>query len=85
MSDLVVSYLTKAFPQGRDRFLALDDVSIDVKSGELLVLLGASGSGKTTLLRCVAGLTRPTNGHIAIAGRVVFGPIGLPCRGRHHP
>jgi len=72
MSDLVVTHLTKAFPQGRDRFLALDDVSIDVKSGELLVLLGASGSGKTTLLRCVAGLTRPTNGHVAIAGRVVF-------------
>lgn len=72
MSDLIVSHLTKAFPQGRDRFVALDDVSIDVRSGELLVLLGASGSGKTTLLRCVAGLTRPTDGHVEIAGRIVF-------------
>ncbi len=52
---------------------AVDGVSIDVRDGEFLVLLGASGSGKTTLMRTIAGLEKSTSGDVVIGDRVVNG------------
>src|SRR5262245_17014950 len=50
---------------------AVDDLSIHVENGELLVLLGPTGAGKTTTLRLVAGLERPDAGSVSIGGRDV--------------
>ncbi len=49
-------------------FTALEDVSIDVDSGERVGLLGPNGSGKTTMLRILAGLNSPTTGEVTVDG-----------------
>ena len=49
-------------------FAALDNVNLEVRSGELLALFGPSGSGKTTLLRIVAGLDWPDQGQVQFDG-----------------
>jgi len=50
------------------RIHALDDVNLDVETGEVLVIIGPSGSGKSTLLRCVNHLEKPSSGHLYIDG-----------------
>ncbi|WP_298953478.1 ABC transporter ATP-binding protein [uncultured Methylobacterium sp.] len=52
---------------------ALDGVSLEVRPGEVVALLGDSGCGKSTLLRIVAGLEQPSRGRVAIDGQVVAG------------
>ena len=61
---ITIDHLTKRF----GKFTALDDVSLDLKAGQLTALLGPSGSGKTTLLRCIAGLERADSGSIIFDG-----------------
>ena len=58
--ELGIRNIVKRF----EGFDALADVSLDIRSGELIALLGPSGSGKTTLLRLIAGLDFPTSGSI---------------------
>lgn len=48
------------------KFLANDNISFEVKDGEILGLLGPNGAGKTTLLRIIAGIMKPTNGEILV-------------------
>ena len=56
---------------------AVDGVSLDVRSGELLTFLGPSGCGKTTTLRTIAGLEEPTDGRVVLGGETVAGDGAL--------
>jgi len=57
--------------------VALDGVSLEVGTGEIVSLVGPSGSGKSTLLRVVAGIARPSRGRVRLAGLEVAGPAGF--------
>jgi NitT/TauT family transport system ATP-binding protein len=57
-----------------DRFTALEDITLDVRPGEFLALVGPSGGGKSTLLDLLGGLTAPTSGRIQLDGRPIEGP-----------
>ena len=59
-------------PETPRRIRAVDDVSLEVKEGEMFTLLGPSGCGKTTTLRSIAGLERPDSGDIKVAERTLF-------------
>ena len=54
--------------------LVLDHVDFALRAGEIVAILGKSGSGKSTFLRVLAGLTPPTEGHVAYRGQTVEGP-----------
>ncbi|SOD94709.1 ABC transporter ATP-binding protein [Blastococcus haudaquaticus] len=61
---------------GHSAVFAVNDVSFEVKEGELFTLLGPSGCGKTTTLRSIAGLEKPDSGTIAVGDRVMFSSTG---------
>src|SRR6478672_10733861 len=78
---VVVRNLSKTYHTRRGDVKALQNVSLEIGDGEILVLLGPSGCGKTTLLRCVAGLEQPDEGEIIVHGKTVFSSsrgIALP-------
>ena len=62
MSSLSISNLSAAYGQVR----VIEDLSMDVQSGETVALLGTNGNGKSTLMRCVMGLLAPTAGSIKV-------------------
>ena len=71
-----VSGLTKTFGD----FVALDDVTVSLPTGQLTALLGPSGGGKSTLLRIIAGLDTADTGTVTIEGREA---TNLPARKRN--
>ncbi|MDY5907361.1 MAG: ABC transporter ATP-binding protein [Bullifex sp.] len=68
MPKIVLKNVTKRF----GKFVAVDNLSLEIEDRSFITLLGPSGCGKTTTLRMIAGLETPTEGEITINDRVVF-------------
>jgi multiple sugar transport system ATP-binding protein len=71
MAKVVFDHATKKFGSGKGEVTAVNDLNIEVKDKEFLVLVGPSGCGKTTALRMVAGLEEISSGNIYIGDRLV--------------
>ena len=67
-----VTGVTKTYPAQGSEVRAVDDVKLEVKPGEFILILGRSGSGKSTLLGMLAGLIRPTTGSIRFNGNEIW-------------
>ena len=72
-AKLVTEQLCKTFLTRDAQVQAVSDVSLSIRAGEFVSIVGASGCGKTTLLRMIDGLIKPTSGSIVIDGRPVTG------------
>ena len=69
MGRLQLNDLTKVFESSKQEIVAVDDLNIEIRDGEFLVLVGPSGCGKSTTLRCIAGLEETTSGQIQLDDR----------------
>ena len=64
--------LKKYFGSGEKLVKAADNISLEIKKGEFVAIIGSSGSGKTTLLHMLGGLTRPDEGRVVIDGEDIY-------------
>src|SRR5256885_535233 len=69
-----VSNVNMVFNTRSGRFVALENVNLNIREGEFVSIIGHSGCGKSTLLNLVAGLLEPTSGGLIAGGREIAGP-----------
>ncbi|MCC5958454.1 MAG: ATP-binding cassette domain-containing protein [Rhodobacteraceae bacterium] len=74
MAILEFKNVCKGFGTGLNREEVLKDISLSVKEGEFLAILGFSGTGKTTLINQIAGLAQPDRGQVLFRGKPITGP-----------
>ncbi len=65
--------LSKAYGEGSDRTVVLDNIDVTFERGELTAVMGPPAAGKSTLLHCIAGLEKPTSGRIWLGGDKLTG------------
>ncbi|WP_254161889.1 ABC transporter ATP-binding protein [Chryseosolibacter histidini] len=74
MSYLKIEDLEIAFKTPKGRYVAVQNINLDVDKGEIISIIGHSGCGKSTILNAVAGMVQPTGGSVLLNGKKVKGP-----------
>jgi len=74
IASIKIENVSKQFPVNGGELSVLDNISLDVKSGEILAIVGRSGSGKSTLLNIISGLEKATTGQVSVHGSVGYVP-----------
>src|SRR5699024_4306944 len=69
---LSIQKLRKVYHDNGKKFVALDDVSFNIKKGEIAALLGPNGAGKTTIVSIVGGYLLPTSGSVIVGGQNII-------------
>ncbi|MCI8542202.1 ABC transporter ATP-binding protein [Acetatifactor aquisgranensis] len=72
MDFLRIENLCKVYGKGENQVMALDHVSLTIRKGEFIAIIGSSGSGKSTLLHAIAGVDAPTSGKVWLIGQDVY-------------
>lgn len=67
-----VKHITKTYGGKKNTFVALDDVSLEIKDGASVAILGKSGSGKSTLMHAISGLDKPQKGEVLVDGEDIL-------------
>ncbi len=71
---LKVNHLGKVFGEGAQAVTALQDVNLEIRQSEFVMIVGPSGCGKTTLINIIGGLDQQTSGDVFLDGRMISGP-----------
>jgi nitrate/nitrite transport system ATP-binding protein len=73
-NSISVQHITVSFPSAQGTFTAVKDISLDIKKGEIVAIIGHSGCGKSTLLSTISGMVSPSAGQVLANEAVVKGP-----------
>src|SRR6476620_8058854 len=69
-----INNVSVSFKSSKGEYTAIKDISLEVKKGEIIALIGHSGCGKSTLMNTISVMTLPTSGEVIANGRLVKGP-----------
>ncbi len=73
-TSIEVRDVTISFKTPKGTYTAVQNISLDVKKGEIVAIIGHSGCGKSTLMNAISGMVKPTGGEVVANGKIVSGP-----------
>ncbi len=74
MSYLEIKNLEISFPTPKGKYIAVQDINLSIKKGEIISIIGHSGCGKSTIMNAIAGMLTPTGGTVVLDGKNIKGP-----------
>ena len=74
MSYLKIEDLGISFKTAKGKFVAVQDINLDITKGEIISIIGHSGCGKSTIINAIAGMLAPSEGQVTLEGKVITGP-----------